>query len=429
MADISQLLRSSGIDAQRTATDLFGAAVEDFAAKPLNGLLNSVTGRNGTAAQGRNDPGTWYATSYAASLANSQYRPKLKFMFRVEFLFEPKVLETFGRAEWQKNFTFLVKTVDRPKVDFEYEDVNQYNFRTKVLKQIKHRELTLSFTDDVGNHVYEFFRFMMMVHSPITRRSAYASSDISAAYATYTAGSGMEFTKGLGPINDFAHRGAVDTDLGNAIRAIKITQIFINPSDTPPNAAKEVSFFFINPRVTSFDLDDVSHEASDPNLFTMQFDYDFMVMSKQELLKPLSADKSLPPVGTAPGEAAPTPGSGTSTGYGSGAMDPYIGMLAGIGGRAVQKITSDTVGKALRTIPGLGSVADNIGGITQGIARDQLAGIGQTVNQAFARPGRDIVTDLSTAGRDAASYITSIGSGGFGSGQPSVNVTDLGGYL
>jgi hypothetical protein len=172
MADIQQLLKVGGIDAERTATELFGHAVEDFAAGPLNKALQGAFGSPTPTTVNRND-GSWYATSYAHSLANSQFRPKLKFLFRVEFLFKPKVLEQFGAttAEWAKNFSFMIKSVDRPKVDFEYEDINQYNFRTKVLKQIKHRALTMTFLDDVGNNVHEFFRFMMMVHSPITRRS------------------------------------------------------------------------------------------------------------------------------------------------------------------------------------------------------------------------------------------------------------------
>lgn len=417
MADISQLVKASGIDAQRTAVEVFGMAVEDFAAKPLNEMLRTATGQTETI--NRND-GSWYATSYAASLANSQFRPKLKFLFRVEFLFKQAVLDAFGRGDWLRNFTFLIKSVDRPKVDFEYEEVNQYNFRTKILKQIKHRELTMTFMDDVGNNVYEFFRFMMMVHSPVTRRSATATQSISEAITTYANKSGMEFTDGLGHNEDLAHRGVLPTDLGNAIEAIKVTQFFVNPSEHLSDATKQVSFFFINPRIVSFDLDDVNHETSDPNLFTMQFDYDFMVMSKQDPLERLGAEKTLPPVGSAPGDAQPlNVNSGLTK---PGANNPYSSILAGVSARAVQKITSETIGRAIRQVPGLGSVADTIGGIVSGITRDGILGLGKGVNQSYARPGRDVVTDASTAGRDTASYTSSTGS--FGPNQPSVNQGD-----
>lgn len=450
MPDIKQLLKSSGINAERTATELFGNAVEDFASGPINRQLKGLFGvPEGPQPVNRND-GSWYSTSYAHSLANSQFRPKLKFLFRVEFLFKPEVLAQFGAqsAEWAKNFAFMIKSVDRPKVDFEYDEINQYNFRTKVLKQIKHRALTMTFMDDVGNNVHEFFRFMMMVHSPITRRSIGASFDISSAYARYSAGSGMKFSNSPTVTNDFAHRGAVGTDIGNVIQAIKVTQMFMQPGKTASdldNGAKEVAFFFINPRIESFDLDDVNHETSDVNLFTMSFDYDFMVMSDMRTLQPVPAGKGMPPVGSAPGEASPT---GRRPGDPKGSNNPYIAALSAIGGRAATKLTNELLGSKIRRIPGLGSVADTLGGLVGGAARNGVAGglgslgsmvggalgigggsgggsggsgggsggsgggssggflgtggLGGFVNQAFARPTKDLVTDGSTAGRDPA---------------------------
>lgn len=401
MADIKQLMRLGGINAERTATELFGNAVEDFAAGPLNKALKDAFGQRPTPPN-RND-GSWYATSYAHSLANSQFRPKLKFLFRVEFLFKPKVLEQFGAtsAEWAKKFAFMIKTVDRPKVDFEYDEVNQYNFRTKVLKQIKHRALTMTFMDDVGNNVHEFFRFMMMVHSPITRRSVGAPHDIASATALYNTGSGMKFSDSPTSINDFAHRGVIDSDVGNAIQAIKITQMFMQPGgakDLDTNA-KEVSFFFINPRVESFDLDDVSHEASEVNLFTMQFDYDFMVMSEMRNLEPLDPSKAFPALPGAPGDAAPT-GRAPGAKNPQGNTDPYTKALAAIGGRAATKLTSEFLGRKIRTIPGLGSVADTIGGLVGQNTVGAISGLGGAINQSFASPTRDVVNDKATAGSD-----------------------------
>ncbi len=414
MADISQLVKSAGIDAKRTAVETFGMAVEDFAGTPINDYLRTVSGQNETAQVNRND-GSWYASSYAASLANSKFRPKLKFLFRVEFLFDDKVAAQFGISntqEWKRNFTFLIKSVDRPKVDFEYEEINQYNFRTKVLKAIKHRELTMTFMDDVGNNVYEFFRFMMMVHSPITRRSANASQDIAKAYTAYT-GSGMEFTNEFGNVNDFAHRGTVNTALGNVIKAIKVTQFWLNNAEAITSAAHQVSFFFINPRVVSFDLDDVNHETSDPNLFTMQFDYDFMVMSKNDALEKLDASKKLPPVGSAPGDAGPPANSSQSS---QGGNNPYSSILTGAAGRATQKLSSETIGRVVRQVPGLGSVAGTISGISGNMTKNFLT---KGINQAFARPTRGLVVDNSTVGADSATYATA--SGSFGPGQPGVD--------
>lgn len=411
MADIKQLLKVGGINTERTATLLFGNAVEEFAAGPINKALRGAFGQPENPVPNRND-GSWYATSYAHSLANSQFRPKLKFLFRVEFLFKPEVLAQFGAtdAQWARNFTFMIRSVERPKVDFEYESINQYNFQTKVLRQIKHRALNMAFLDDVGNNVHEFFRFMMMVHSPITRRSIGASFDIAEATAHYTTGSGMKFSDNPTATNDFAHRGVLKSDVGNAIQAIKVTQMFIQPgkgaTDLDTNA-KEVAFFFINPRIESFDLDDVSHEVSDPNVFTMSFDYDFMVMSDMRTLAPLPVGKGMPGLSGAPGDAAPTGRSVGSTNSQGGA-NPYAKILGNVFGRAAQKLTSEFLGSKIRKVPGLGSVADTLGGLVGGSINSTVSGIGNSVgnsiSQSFARPTRDLVTDKSTAGRDTAIF-------------------------
>lgn len=405
MADIKQLLKASGIDAERTATDLFGNAVEQFAAGPLSTALKSTFGKTEPSTINRND-GSWYATSYAHSLANSQFRPKLKFLFRVEFLFKPEVLKQFGAesASWARNFAFMIKSVDRPKVDFEYEVVNQYNFRTKILKTIKHRSLTMTFMDDVGNNVHEFFRFMMMVHSPITRRSVGASFDISAATALYATGSGMKFSDSPTTTTDFAHRGVMKSDVGNAIQAIKVTQMFVQPgASSLDTSTKEVAFFFINPRIESFDLDDVTHETSDVNLFTMQFDYDFMVMSEMRTLEKLDTSKAMPPVGSAPGDVAPTgraPGSKNPQGEpGFGAYATKA--LSALGGQAAQKLSNEILGKYIRRVPGLGSVADTVGGLVNRGVSGTIGGFGGAINQSFAAPTRSVITDSTVIGAKA----------------------------
>jgi hypothetical protein len=229
----------------------------------------------------------------------------------------------------------------------------------------------------------------------------------------------MTFSEDLGNTLDFAHRGVMNSDVGNAIQAIKVTQMYVQPGKDQvalDTGAKEVSYIFVNPRIVSFDLDDVNHEVSEANVFTMQFDYDYMVLGDEQTLKALDASKALPPVGSAPGEAAPT-GRNSSSQNPAGGNNPYTKILSGVAARAVQRVTSETIGRKLRMVPGLGSVSDTLGGIVQGITRDRVAGIGSNANQAFARPGRDVVTDSSTAGRDSSSYVTS--TGGFGVDEPT----------
>ena len=226
----------------------------------------------------------WKSVSYAHSLANSMYRPKLKFMFYVDFAFKPEIEATIP-GEWRNNFNFMVKGIDRPKMNLEYEDVNQYNFKTKVLKGIKTEEVSISFYDDGSNYVQDFYRFLMTTYSPITRRSNSVNSNIVNGDVKFLDGSGMTFDSSLVSSSDYASRGVINTDNGEALQAIKLTQSFHVPSSIN-GGAKEVSYLFINPHITSIEMNELSHEdTSSTSEINLKFSYDFVIIPQIEDMK------------------------------------------------------------------------------------------------------------------------------------------------
>lgn len=421
MANIKPILDGAKIQLQKQATDALGAAVEDFA----RGAISKVAGVD---IPGRNEfappiPGKdWRPTSYATLYSGAvNYRPKLKFLFKVEFLFKPlPQWETFLRQAGISNneFTFMIKSVDRPKVDFEYdEEVNMYNFRTKVLKRIRHRELTMVFMDDVGNRVFNFFRLMLAIQQPITRRSVLpAGSNKNISDGSYqTPASGMTFTTGLpNSLSDYAHRGVVNTDVGSVIQKIRIRQIFVDPSIKDINSAtKEVYFDFLNPRVISFDLDDLTHDTSDVNLLTMQFDYDWMEMGEgdktglKEDPKPFN-----PAAGSASSPSDLTvPKRGGTAGGGGGLGDAFGNILSSAVSNAAQKVVSGAVGKALKGLPGgLGSQVGNaIGGM-----------VGNATNQLVTGPINSVTNTAVNYGTNAVNSVTSALKQSFNAGGSNV---------
>lgn len=226
----------------------------------------------------------WKSVSYAHSLANSMYRPKLKFMFYVDFAFKPEIEQTIPGA-WRNNFNFMVKGIDRPKMNMEYEDVNQYNYKTKVLKSIKTEEVSISFYDDGSNYVQDFYRFLMTTYSPITRRSNVVDSNIINSDIKFLDGSGMSFDSSLTSNSDYASRGVINTDNGEVLQAIKLTQSFHIPSSID-GGAKEVSYLFVNPHITSIEMNELSHEdTSSTSEIHLKFTYDFVIIPKIEDMK------------------------------------------------------------------------------------------------------------------------------------------------
>jgi hypothetical protein len=416
MPDISQLVKSSGINLERTGTELFGTAVEDFARNKINPAISSAFGVNQNAPINRND-GTWHASDYAAGAANSNSRPKFKFMFKVQFLFKPnianpEVKQLVDQLSKDQNFTYMIKSIDRPKVDYDYEEVNMYNFKTKVLKTIKHQALTLAFVEDVGNSVFHFFKLLMMAQSPITRQSINNYKTLPEVVAAYNSGSGMAF--GVG--RDFAQRGVVDSDIGNVIQGIRIIQMYIDHTVGLNDAPKAVAWDFINPRIESFDLEDMAHESTDFNGLSMRFDYDFMVMNE---LGTLTANPG-PDYSNRAWKGAPGDISvpGKATGGNAAGLSGLLGSTLGaVLGRAAQKITSDTLGRQLRVVPGLGGTADLVGSLVGSTATTKVSGLTTSAAQSFARPSRPVVSDSQTFGGDAT-FTNSTGQG-FGTTQPT----------
>lgn len=339
MLDARNILDASDIDLGGSAETIFGAAVEDFSRG--GPTMGRQPFDNYEAPREPRNERSFYSTSYAAALAGATgFRPKLKFLFKVEFFFteEAKSLLsqlTGGSSNLGDNdFTFLIKSVDRPKIDMEYEDdVNMYNFRTKVLKKIRHRELTMTFLDDTGNRVFDFFDRMMMLHSPITRRSKSRANahDKPTPFMNDETGNGMVFSNTLnGNEGDLSHRGVINSPVGNAIESIRVKQIFIDSSQQDMSKAmKQNCFDFINPRIVSFDLDDLTHEASEASTLTMQFDYDWlelvaMTITDQDQLTPSYSHIVTPSVMGAPSDLSPSSQSSGVSDYGSN--DNYAGL-------------------------------------------------------------------------------------------------------
>ena len=403
---IKPFLDSTKIALEREASTRFGAAVEDFS----RGVIGPMIGvqpplPNGQVPFDRND-GSFYASSYAHALAGAtSYRPKLKFLFKVSFIFTEEAVRAFPNilgGSRSNEFTFMVKSVDRPKIDFEYEDdVNQYNFRTKVLKKIRHRELTITFMDDTGNRVLNFFRALMMLHSPITRRQLLREgSTVPPDSNTFSSGTGMTFSNDN---IDNAIRGVTNSEVGNLIQTIRVKQMYVDPGAQLGSSVKEVIYDFLNARIVSFDLDELSHEANDVSLMTMQFDYDWMEIVDVGALTVMDGPDyniTVPGVGGAPVDMT-TFGKGSLTNPGSG--NGFLDIINNQLGRAAQSATSSLINKAFQgkgTFASLiGSQASNIaGGLIGAATKDLVSGLSSTVNQATARLFSGSVNDSAAGG-------------------------------
>lgn len=278
MPDITQALKSNNVSLEKQAHDAFGAAVDSSKGRLTSGSPSNTNSVGTTTSEDK----IWSSTDFAASLLKpSSFNPKLKFMFKVSFKIDPSMAIIasglgYDLSSLQENLTFIVRHVDRPKFDYDYEEVNMYNFRTKVLKSIKHREISLTIFDDVGNAALSFVNVYRKLLQPITR----VKQDPLAAHEDY----------------GFSFGGDIDTSLRtllpdgrkNILTEMTIHQIFVERgSDVqdPSSWIKVVNFVFMNPRFTNIDIDDLDHEnGGNFNIITFSVDFDTVFMDEPQAM-------------------------------------------------------------------------------------------------------------------------------------------------
>jgi hypothetical protein len=294
----------------------------------IRGGIDSLLSKSVTDAFGgieQTGGGSWQSSKYAADFAES-WAPKNKFLFKVKFNFN----DPFQMDSTATEFFYAVKQVDKPKVTYDYDEVNMYNYRTKVLRMMHYDPLTITFHDDVGNKVLNFFDYYRRCMSPLANSMAYTKDD-----STLLEYGGMnfdDFTEGAPKNGGYtAGTGFLPNNQKNILKSIELVQIFAHGADYN-------KFTFVNPKITNFDFDDLDHDVSDGNSMTASFEYDGLVVSYAN-----SSDfKGLPATypgdnmqpGSAPKGLSHRPNSGSPFGqkptYLLSASSPSSGGIPGV---------------------------------------------------------------------------------------------------
>jgi hypothetical protein len=192
------------------------------------------------------DPSPW-----ATDLIH--YAPKFKFMFVMEFIMSSQYIQDFIDLKT----AFVVKRAQRPTVNFEYEDINYYNFRTKVVKRSEYQPLQLTFYDDMLGNALKFYNRYLQIISPISRghgnRSTFEER-------------GMSFDPDN--ISATASIGAVGDTAQTILRQINLYHIV--------NGGRQVDRYqFDSPRFQVITLDDLDMtDGSTGTEVTLEFNYD-----------------------------------------------------------------------------------------------------------------------------------------------------------
>lgn len=198
--------------------------------------------------------------------------PKHKFMFVVAFTFNDPYGSALGLVG--NELAFVVKKSTRPNIRFQTEDVNYYNFRSKVVTKTEFEDMSMTFHDDMQNYAMRFYNAYRNAVSPITNMDGTNG-------LIDPEGKGMDFSGFMSGSNPIEHSVASNTytaskgPLASAsstenIDMIKKIQLF-----HVYDAGRLMNVFtFLNPRISEMSLDDVDMAANEGNEMVVKFNYD-----------------------------------------------------------------------------------------------------------------------------------------------------------
>ena len=144
-----------------------------------------------------------------------------------------------------------------------------YNYRTKVLKTIRPEALNMVFWDDTGNKVASLLSDYHKALSPLARMT----NDIRDPKSLES--KGMNFGDDESLYNVTAN--SASTRRTSIFRTISVDQVYLAGNMKSLNEGGRYfvnRFYMINPRIESFDFDDLTHENTDGSTISVAFSYD-----------------------------------------------------------------------------------------------------------------------------------------------------------
>jgi hypothetical protein len=161
------------------------------------------------------------------------------------------MFSAYGGDDDPYEITFAIKQITRPAPNVIYEDVNFYNFMTKVATRVDFGVVTVTLFDDRTNKAHDLFQKYMESISPVT--------NITKESAPVLQNYGQSTTALLGPMGDNGEHGPIHN--------IRVNHLIDH------NGSK-VIYDFLNPKIQNVVLDELDMTQSDVNTVTFTFIYD-----------------------------------------------------------------------------------------------------------------------------------------------------------
>lgn len=187
--------------------------------------------------------------------------PKLTFNFTMEIAYYTST--PVGNAD-PELMNLALKTATRPQPTITYQDVNFYNYRTKVATKTDYGTTTVTFYDDGSNKALNIYRYYLNSISPISNSSEIMND----------AGVPFGSTSSIGPLS-------VGMGLIKNIKIFHYYRGVINAGSRVSD--NRIVYSYLNPKITNFIMDDLSMMQSEASTVAMTFAYDAVNITQETL--------------------------------------------------------------------------------------------------------------------------------------------------
>lgn len=241
----------------------------------------------------------------------AQHRqPKFKFMFFVSLELNEDFKNAFGGKWTEGEMWWFIKQSSRPNVTYEYEDVNMYNFRQKVLRRATFEPIQMQMYDDLQDASHSFWTTFLRIQSPVTQL---VNGDL-VNLPEFLENAGMDWYDPNKSTTENASLAQIRSNNGERSRDTTVLANSASTAALPGGhqhkqiiksikvyhiidwGRKVVVYNFIHPRINEIRLDELSWESSDPNMIDVTFEYDTFQMLFPRDLDQDTIDNALPPI-------------------------------------------------------------------------------------------------------------------------------------
>lgn len=178
--------------------------------------------------------------------------PKLKFNFTLQLFPRVNIFPELGDLDPQF-MAFQLKSVTRPAPQVNLEDVNFYNYRSKIATKVDYGTVTVTFYDDPLNRAHNLFKRYFEFTSPVTTKTRDQTDSLDRQ--------GFTGAASIGSLPDNARNGL--------FRSLAVGQQY-----QVAGQFKETIYNYLNPKIQQVELQELDMSMSEASIVSLTFAYD-----------------------------------------------------------------------------------------------------------------------------------------------------------